>query len=190
MRRVEAKPPQCDDGSGPDATDEHGRIYLTLLFNKYRGSLFRYLTGLVSSPEDADELVQESYTRLLRQEGVAQLDAVGRTYLFRTATNLARDYFRRRTTRSARNHIDIDELQILDEGGGPEKPIVWDQTVRSVKEAIRELPPLTRRIFLLSRFRAKTYPQIAHMLGISTRTIERKMKEAMTALAARLEESP
>jgi DNA-directed RNA polymerase specialized sigma24 family protein len=49
---------------------------------------------------------------------------------------------------------------------------------------------MTRRIFLLSRFRGKTYPQIALLLGVSTRTVERKMSEAMQILAARLRERP
>jgi DNA-directed RNA polymerase specialized sigma24 family protein len=47
---------------------------------------------------------------------------------------------------------------------------------------------MTRRIFLLSRFRGKTYPQIATLLGVSTRTVERKMNEAMELLARRLGE--
>ncbi len=150
-------------------------MFLATLFHKYRGSLYRYLSGLVSSPEDAAELVQESYTRLLQQENVAQLEAVSRTYLFQIATNLARDHFRRRTTRHSGAHFDVDDVEIADERAAPEHDVVWEQTIDSIKQGIKELPPVTRRVFLLSRFRNKTYPQIAAMLGVSTRTVERKM---------------
>ena len=86
--------------------------------------------------------------------------------------------------------MDVDELEIADERAGPEHSLVWDTTIGSIKDGIKELPPTTRRIFLLSRFRGKTYPQIAQLLGISTRTVERKMSEAMQVLAARLRERP
>jgi len=170
-----------------DPLAEHGQAYFGALFRKYRNALFRYLSGLVASPDDAAELVQESYARLLQQQHVKQLEAVSRTYLFSVATNLARDHFRRRTTRHSHAHADIDEFTIADERPGPEHDIVWAQTLHSIKQGIKELPPLTRRVFLLSRFRGKTYPQIAALLGVSTRTVERKMSEAMDALAARLE---
>jgi RNA polymerase sigma-70 factor (ECF subfamily) len=176
--------------AAPDPMAEHGRAYFAALFHKYRSSLFRYLTGLVSSPDDAAELVQECYTRLLQQEGVTKLEAVSRTYLFQIATNLARDHFRRRLTRHSSAHFDLDAFEIADERGGPERTVVWDQTIDSIKQGIKELPPMTRRIFLLSRFRGKTYPQIATLLGVSTRTVERKMSEAMEVLAARLGERP
>lgn len=174
----------------PDPLVDPGRAYFAALFHKYRSSLFRYLSGLVSSPEDAAELVQESYVRLLQHEDVAQLEAVSRTYLFQIATNLARDHFRRRATRHSGAHFDLHEIEIPDEHGGPEHEIVWDQTIDSIKQGIKELPPMTRRIFLLSRFRGKTYPQIAMLLGVSTRTVERKMSEAMQMLAARLGDRP
>lgn len=173
-----------------DPLASHGQAYFAALFRKYRNALFRYLSGIVSSPDDAAELVQESYARLLRQHQVKQLEAVSRTYLFSVATNLARDLLRRRTTRHSNAHWDIDELTLADERPGPEHDIVWAQTLRSIKQGIRELPPLTRRVFLLSRFRGKTYPEIATLLGISTRTVERKMSEAMDAIAARLEHRP
>jgi RNA polymerase sigma-70 factor (ECF subfamily) len=171
----------------PDPLSSHGQAYFAALFRKYRNTLFRYLSGLVSSPDDAAELVQESYVRLLRQHHVKQLEAVSRTYLFSIATNLARDLLRRRATRHSNAHWDIDELALADERPGPEHDIIWTQTLHSIKQGIKDLPPMTRRVFLLSRFRNKTYPEIASLLGVSTRTVERKMSEAMSAIAARLE---
>jgi RNA polymerase sigma-70 factor (ECF subfamily) len=178
-------------GAGePQPTQEAGRIYFAALFRKYRSSLYRYLTGLVSSPDDAAELVQESYVRLLEHENVTQLEAVSRSYLFRIATNLARDHYRRRITHHNSAHLGLDDFEIADESAGPEYHLLWDSTVESIKKGIKDLPPMTRRVFLLSRFRGKSYLQIAALLGVSTRTVERKMSEAMQLLAARLGERP
>lgn len=165
------------------------RAYLTLLFNKYRGPLYRYITGMVSSKEDAADLLQESYYRLLRHSSVVRLEVVARAYLFRIATNLARDYFRRRTSHCVEQHVDIARTGIPSESLNPERELGWDQTLASVRTGIRELAPLTRRVFLLSRLKNKTYPEIAALLGISTRTVERRMSEAIEALASRIGKS-
>src|SRR5690242_9674290 len=81
----QAAPRNADTERLVEPLAEPGRLFLATLFHKYRGSLYRYLSGLVSSPEDAAELVQESYTRLLEHENVAQLEAVSRSYLFQIA---------------------------------------------------------------------------------------------------------
>jgi len=176
------------DATRIESTDAEARAFLTVLFTKYRTALFRYLAHRVPTTEDAAELVQESYARLLKQSSVSRLESVARTYLFQTATNLARDHLRRRLSRQASQHFDIDEQPVVDEATDPQRALAWTQTVDAVKQAIKELPPVTRRVFLLSRFRDKTYPEIAALLGMSTRTVERKMSEAMDALARRMGE--
>jgi RNA polymerase sigma-70 factor (ECF subfamily) len=182
------RPQPLQPATPADPLAQAAQTFLATLFHKYRASLYRYLSGLVSSPDDAAELVQESYFRLLQHGDVAQLEAVSRAYLFQIATNLARDHFRRRTTRRTGAHYDVDDVEVADEHASPERDMVWEQTIGSIKQGIKELSPLTRRIFLLSRFRDKTYPQIAALLGVSTRTVERRMCEAMEHLAARMGE--
>jgi len=186
---------EAEDGDSPmerrsrshPLTDAE-RAHLTLLFNKYRASLYRHLIGLVPSRDDAAELVQECYVRLLRHSDVARFEDAARGYLFRTATNLARDHFRRRRSHQTDKHVDIDDVPLPADEANPERTIAWNETIASIKECVQNLPVVTRRIFLLSRFRSKTYPEIATMLGISTRTVERKMSEAMEELASRIGE--
>ena len=184
----ELQPPSATDAGTGEAVDHDAKLFLGTLFKKYRGSLFRYLRGLVHSSEDASELVQESYARLLRHSSVSQLEVVARTYLFQTATNLARDHFRRRISRSLDNHCNIDDVPLADQARNPEEDLEWHQAIEIIKDGIKHLPPTTRKVFLLSRFRNKSYPAIAAMLGMSTRTVERKMSEAMAALSERLTE--
>jgi len=189
QRTVHDFPPSSRGEDQDDAAVDHNAsLFLSALFHKYRSSLFRYLRGLVPTTDDAAELVQESYARLLRHSSVSRLEVVARTYLFQTATNLARDHFRRRISRSHDSHCDIDDVPVADEAYNPEEVLAWNQAVALVKQGIKDLPPTTRRIFLLSRFRNKTYPEIASLLGLSTRTVERKMSEAMAVLSQHLTE--
>src|SRR5579871_5750782 len=82
------------------ATTQSHQAYVTLLFNKYRAALQRYLRRFVLA-EDAAELVQETYFRLLRRGELLHVEPMARAFLFETATNLARDLRRRRLTRHA-----------------------------------------------------------------------------------------
>ena len=97
--------------SGADPLPDTQRALLVLLFNKYRGALLRHLERLVHSREDAAELVQETYLRVLSRIQTSRFEAAARAYLFHTATNLARDHFRRQRFRA---HDRLDELSDAD----------------------------------------------------------------------------
>jgi RNA polymerase sigma factor (sigma-70 family) len=165
------------------------KAYVTLLFNKYRGSLHRYLKRLVN-PEDAAELVQETYFRLLRHGKTKQLEVMARAFLFHTATNLARDHHRRRVSHHADQHVPIEDQEIVAEHQGPDAYLSGEQTHALLERAIAELPEDTRSVFLLHRYRDLSYPQIAQVMSLNARTVARKMAEAVERLSVALEQIP
>src|SRR5882757_6057550 len=97
---------------------ERHQAYVTLLFNKYRASVHRYLTRLVPF-DDAAELVQETYFRLLRHGELVRVEAMARAFLFQTAANLARDLRRRRVSHRADQHVQLDGHHVAEEHQGP-----------------------------------------------------------------------
>jgi RNA polymerase sigma-70 factor (ECF subfamily) len=179
-----------DGAEGPCASlTDAKQILLTRLFQRYQRALFRHLKSLVSSHDDAADLVQECYARLLRHPHAVQSEDAAWAYLHRTATNLARDHFRRRMSHQADHHVDIEGMVLPADEPTPDRAVAWDETIASIKQGLLRLPTLTRRVYILSRFRGKTYSQIAAILGISSRTVERKMSEAMEELALRIGET-
>ncbi|MGH8315329.1 MAG: RNA polymerase sigma factor [Steroidobacterales bacterium] len=166
--------------AGRDPLLETQQVYVTLLFNKYRGALHRHLASMVASQEDAADLVQDSYFRLVRHGNLMQIDAMARAFLFETATNLARDHLRRRRTRPPSEPL--DEFEPPGDAPSPERQFALAETLAAIREAIVRLPPICRDVFLLSRFRDRTYVQIAEELGISTRSVDRHMASAMAEL--------
>ena len=177
-------PPIGPQGS-PDRHDDESaqsqRDYVAQLFTKYRASLHRYLARLVRF-EDAAELVQETYYRMLRHGGTVRLEAMARAFLFHTATNLARDHRRRRLTHRTDQHTPLEMQEIGHDHLGPDEQLVGEQTLSVIESAIADLPSDTRTVFLLHRFRDLSYPQIAEMMNLSTRTVARKMAEALERL--------
>ena len=182
-------PPIGPQGS-PDRRDDESaqsqRDYVAQLFTKYRASLHRYLARLVRF-EDAAELVQETYYRMLRHGGTVRLEAMARAFLFHTATNLARDHRRRRLTHRTDQHTPLEMQEIGQDHLGPDEQLVGEQTLSVIESAIADLPSDTRTVFLLHRFRDLSYPQIAEMMNLSTRTVARKMAEALERLGTVVE---
>jgi RNA polymerase sigma factor (sigma-70 family) len=174
-----------DPGSAVDPADQSQRAYITLLFNKYRGALHRYLSRLVPF-DDVAELVQETYFRLLRHGQMVQLEAMARSFLFQTATNLARDFRRRRGVRRADQHVELDE-ETSGEDFDPGEHLRAEQVLGALERAIVGMPRETRTIFVLSRFRDMSYPEIAQFMNLSTRTVARKMADAMRRLSSVVE---
>ena len=175
------QPPDDEDPAQPVAQSRDA--YVTLLFNRYRGSLYRYLSRFVAR-EEVPDLVQETYFRLLRADSVTQIDALARGLLFQTATNLVRDHRRRRQTRRDADHVPLDEDANAPDQNGPEERLASEQTLTVIEGALLELPAQTRTIFVLSRFRGLSYDEIAVAMGLSSRTVARKMAEALDALTA------
>lgn len=155
--------------------------FVTVLFNRYRGALHRYLARFVATDEVPD-LVQETYFRLLRHDHIVQIDALARGLLFQTATNLARDFRRRQISRRASMHDSADADHDAGTSGSPEERLANEQTLAVIERTLAQLPGDIRAIFVLSRFKELSYPEIAEAMGMSSRTVARKMAEALDAL--------
>ncbi len=175
-----------DEGvdSACDSDDLKRRQFVTRLFERYRGHLLGYLTELLGRVEDAEDVAQESYARLLAMEDLDQSGSRARAYLFRIATNLAYDRFRRRRVRGLADARDISEIPC--DGPTPERIVTVEQSLEIVKQVILELKPRCRRVFLMRTARELSYEDIATRLGVSKRTVEREMQHALARCQRRL----
>ena len=178
------------DCFGQDPVGDTERAYLTLLFNKYRGALYRYLLSLVASREDAADLLQESYFRLLRRGSLIHVDDLARAYLFETARNLAADHRRCAASHRIAAHVSIDDLALESHDAAPDHVVATQDLLAQLAAAILKLPESSRTVFLLSRYRAMSHAEIGRFLGISTRTVERRMAEALERVGRQLGVNP
>ncbi len=86
-------------------------------------------------------------------------------------------------------HVPIDGEEIVEDHLGPDEQLAGEQTRALLERAIADLPPDTRTVFMLHRFRDLTYPQIAAVMNLSARTVARKMAEAIARLGAAMSEA-
>jgi RNA polymerase sigma-70 factor (ECF subfamily) len=159
---------------------------IATLFTRYRRSLLWYLMRLIRNRDDAEDIAQEAFTRLL---GVPHLEADAsraRNYLFATATNIARDNYRRRTARAESAHVPLDDLQLEATDPKPERLIDAERGCGIVDGALRDLPSRSRQAFVLYVNEQMTYERIALVLGVSKKTIERDVALTVALCRSRL----
>lgn len=159
------------------------------LFERYQLSLYRYLTRLLHSRDEAKEILQETYLRILRQPNFEHVRTNARAYLFQTATNLARDLFRRKALRGIEADRELFSASGLDTprwDSWPELALEGEQVKQLIVRTLHKLDPKVRSALLLYRFRDQKHQQISAMLGVSERTVERYIKEGLTLIAEQL----
>jgi RNA polymerase sigma-70 factor (ECF subfamily) len=181
-REIETDP----EASAPRATENERARFVSKLFERHRESLLRHLSGLLRRRVDAEDVLQETYARLL---GVRHLDETGsraRAYLFKIATNLAYDRYRARTVES----LDADDAAAASAEESPEQIVDFAQGLEVVGKTLLELKPRCRQVFLLRAVEELEYDEIAAKLGVSKRTVEREMRHALDVCQNRLKRTP
>jgi len=177
VERMTEQPEPPDDGVQPT------QDLIARLFERFRVPLLRYLTDLLSRRDEAEDLVQETYLRLMQVETI-ETGRV-RALIFKVATNLAYDRFRQRRARGPHG----DDGQLADVPApdpAPERIVAFEQGVAIVKRALLDLEPRCRQVFLLRSSAELSYEEIAQRLRISKRTAEREMQHALEVCQRRL----
>jgi len=98
-----------------------------------------------------------------------------RAFLFKIATNLARDELRRRRACAYDSHFPYDSMELAGEGAQPDDIVDRHGLIQAVLNALMSLPPRHREVFNLHVEFEMSYRAISRKLGISAKTVERDM---------------
>jgi RNA polymerase sigma factor (sigma-70 family) len=159
---------------------------LVELVDLHRSALVKYVNRILNCAEDAEDVVQETCVRLMRVQDLWRGEREVRAFLFKIATNLARDELRRRRTRCHGMHLPHDSLDLVGEEQQPEEIVDRCIALEVIANALSSLPPRYRQVFSLHVDEEMSYRAIARQLGISTKTVERDMSGAQELCQDRL----
>lgn len=129
----------------------------------------------IAPPEEVEDIVQETYVRVCQME---RKDAIRepRSFLFRTAQNLALDHVKRAESRLTSSSSDtIDETDFNSDGPAVDSTFTQassDEEFRQFCEAVRRLPQQCRRAFVLKKVYGHSQREIARKMNISENTVE------------------
>ena len=156
----------------------------------FRARLKRFFRIRTRSECDAEDLVQDTFVRLIQQQHACERE-VSDAYVFTVAENLLRDRARRARVRgqTVSFHGDRTE-QLLDipcEEPSAERVLLGKDEVSRVMDALGELTVQTRSIFILCRIEGMPQRAVACQLGISVSAVEKHVMKALHHLVKRIE---
>lgn len=161
--------------------------FATDLLQQHRDELFGFLMHRVSCPEAAADILQDAFFRLTQFESEKKINNP-RAFLYKVVGNLAIDY-QRKQTREQDRYANEEELQDhADSSPHIERQLYSQQRLLYLRQAVGELPPRCREVFILHKFKHYPYSQIMRELGISESTVLKHIVKAMEHCRRRMKE--
>jgi RNA polymerase sigma factor (sigma-70 family) len=157
------------------------------LFAQNAGPLRAFFRKRLPQPQDAGDLAQEVYLRMLRLSDM-QTIRHPEAYLYTVAGNLAREH--RLLARRRGSTIDVqdaeheDELAQLSTVMGD---IDAERRVQHLREVLRQLPPKCYAVVALQYWHGMSYGEIAAALAISERMVKRYLSQGLAHCRRRMD---
>lgn len=167
-------------------------------FLREKDRLLSFIRNRVSTLEEAEDILQDVFFQFVAgYETIESLDRVT-SWLFSVARNKIIDRYRRESSRPMR--ADLSRQSATDEdipltlqdilpdlGNTPEdaylREVLWDAIV----DALEELPPDQREIFILNEMEERSFREISEETGISINTLLSRKRYAILALRKKLQ---
>lgn len=123
---------------------------------------------------DIDDIIQETYTRLVAAESVSHIvDA--KNYAFQTAGSVVIDHLRRMKVVSISSVPDLDSFDVASDDPSPERQVIGRDELERLANMIARLPGKVRDVFVLRRVHDLSQREVAQRLGIAESTVEKHM---------------
>jgi RNA polymerase sigma-70 factor (ECF subfamily) len=160
----------CDEAAAPF---ESTTAAVSQLFREHNRVLVGYLTARLRSEQEAKEVAQEAYVRLLQLQEPGTPSLL-RAYLFKTATNLAIDRLRHRSVRhraEEQPELFAELTTTRGEMDDPAKQLLAREQADQLLGYLQELPITCQHVFNLHRLEGVPQHEVAVRLGFSERMV-------------------
>jgi RNA polymerase sigma-70 factor (ECF subfamily) len=178
-------PPNADQvAEHAPGREESRAAVVERLFREHNEALIRFLRGRVGSHNEAREVAQEAYVRLLSLDQPGAVSYL-RAFLFKTAANIAIDRRRR--------HQNFDKVAAgplfseLAENRTPERQLSGEQTLRHLGSLIEGMPAKCREAFVLNQIHGLDAATIGAQLGITDSMVRKYVVRALLHCRERMD---
>jgi RNA polymerase sigma-70 factor (ECF subfamily) len=191
---------------GPTASDEQlmlafkagdARAFNTLV-TRHRGPVFSFVLRYVGQRQRAEDLVQETWLKVVRSSIDYEPRARFTTWVYTIARNLCVDSERRE------RHRQTDSLEAARGEGEAEGPPLGERLADGaapsperaahnrrlqpmLTAALQSLPGEQREVFLLREYQGLSFREVAEVTRVNENTVKSRMRYALEGLRARLE---
>jgi RNA polymerase sigma-70 factor (ECF subfamily) len=164
---------------------------LQTLVQEYQYRLVRYFIFLLGTRDQVDDLVQETWLRVLERGRSYDAESRFEPWLFAIARNLAIDHTRKR------RHFSLDSeegdncghasLSPVSSGASPFEQAARTEDARRVAESLQSLQPVVREALVLRFQEELSLQEISHVVGASVSTVASRIYRGLAALRQQMD---
>jgi RNA polymerase sigma-70 factor, ECF subfamily len=168
------------------AWKRNDRSAINTIFLKYHALLCRVSFRIVNDPEEAKDVVQEVFIKLWKNRADLDISYSLETYLKKAVVNTSLNHIE-----SKKKFIFLDPVEPAFEhavGNAVDQQQIFDELSSRADHAIKILPIRTKAVFSLIRFEEMSYKEVAEILDISLKAVEKEMMKALKILREALKD--
>lgn len=152
---------------------------ISTTYSKNKSSLSRFLRRFLDSSEDIEDTLHETFLKAYQAEQSVSIRSP-RAFLFRTAKNLALNQLESKRARRTDSVANIEELRVsIDHEKGLELRAIMEEQLELALQAVANLPPRIREVYVLKKIHGLKQKEIAAQLGIAESTVEKHIAKGL-----------
>jgi len=159
---------------------------------KYQHKIIQLVNGYIKDPSEAQDVAQEVFLKAYRALGSFRGEAAFYTWLYRIAINTAKNYLLSRSRRSSSFEVDIQDAEAIENApqlqgmDTPERHLLNEEIVDTIKTTIENLPEEMRIAIMLREFEGMSYEEIAVAMDCPVGTVRSRIFRAREAIDSKL----
>ena len=158
------------------------------LLDRYKDSLYSYIYGIVQSREVAEDIFQDTFTKVIVTLKSGRYQSTGKFvgFLFRIAHNIVVDYYRQQQYAQMVKQSDVDydlfsSKEVVGDGldSNCEEEISYQQVLDDIRRMLQYLPENQREIVIMRYYKDMSFKEIADELGVCLNTALGRIRYAV-----------
>lgn len=169
------------------------------LVRLYEGRIFRLVFRMLGDRAEAEDLAQEVFVTVFKSIASFRGDSKLSTWLYRVATNHAKNRLKYLGRRARGQKKELDEyadasalesatMNTTHRSARPDEQAQGNQLEVLIRQALLELPDDQRELVVLRDIESLTYEEIQDLTGLPSGTVKSRLHRARLALAHRVRE--
>lgn len=150
-----------------------------ILFQKYYVRFYNFVFNLTKNSQAAEDIIQNVFMKIWINRASLRPDQSIHNYIYVLSKREMLNHIRDRKA-----YVQVERLVMAEQPS--EEVTDQSMSLKELDERIRrfiaDMPEQRRKVFLLSRYRGLTNKEIAEMMGLSVRTVDRHINLALTSL--------
>ena len=149
----------------------------------YQENIFRICLGFTRNPWEAEDLPHDIYLKAHDKIGTLRNQSRLREWLYKIARNTCLDHSRKSRLRRL---LRLRFAERNSDWRTPESLVMHREQIRILKEAVHQLPPKLREVYILKEYGNFSYQEIAAIIAIKEGTVASRLNHARLIINSRI----